>query len=80
MGDEIFSDGAVDVRAASEFTGWGRTSLYAAMADGRLPFVRLGKRRLVPRRALVELLRANVVQSPPARSRAHPSGMTLTGR
>ena len=49
-------DGALTLRGASEFTGLGRTRLYELIGSGRLRSVRVGNRRLIPRRALVALL------------------------
>ena len=50
------ADGAVGIEEARRFSGLGRTVLYQLMTQGRLPFVKVGARRLIPRRALVALL------------------------
>lgn len=55
-----FGDGAMTVAQALVFSGIGRTRLYRLMADGELPYARVGTRRLIPRRALVDLLTRSV--------------------
>ncbi|HYH66503.1 MAG TPA: helix-turn-helix domain-containing protein [Urbifossiella sp.] len=57
---ELLADGAVDVRGAEALSAVSRSGLYALMAAGRLPWTQVGKKRLIPRRALVELLAKNV--------------------
>lgn len=60
----ICSDGTLSLPEAIEFTGLGRSELYLRMDDGRLPFVKHGRRRLIPRRALVQMLEAGLVNGP----------------
>jgi excisionase family DNA binding protein len=52
----------ISVREAARISGVGRTKLYALMADGRLKFIKIDKRRLVVRRSISAL--AN--ECPPA--------------
>ena len=52
----ILKDGTMGVSDAVEFTRLGRATLYRLMDDGKLPWVKIGTRRLIPRRALIELL------------------------
>jgi excisionase family DNA binding protein len=54
--DELLQDGAIGIEEARKFTGLGRSVLYDLMSKGRLPFTKIGARRLIPRRALVEVL------------------------
>lgn len=54
------ADGAMTVNAAAEFTGISRTRLYEFMGDAQLPFTVIGGRRLIPKRALVDLLNGNL--------------------
>jgi excisionase family DNA binding protein len=42
-GDQL----AASIQRASEISGLGRSSLYEAMKDGDLPYVKVGKRRLI---------------------------------
>ena len=58
---DLLRDGALTVDEAVVWSGIRRTRLYAAMSDGRLPFVQLGKRRLIPRAALQDLLAEGLV-------------------
>jgi excisionase family DNA binding protein len=53
---EVLSDGCVGIHEAVRFSGLSRSTLYAAMDIGELAFVKIGRRRLLPRRALVEWL------------------------
>jgi excisionase family DNA binding protein len=66
--DEILEDGAVSIEEARRFSGIGRTALYGLMQSGRLPFAKIGARRLVPRRALVQLLAEGLTKPVAARS------------
>jgi excisionase family DNA binding protein len=56
FGTEALADGCLSLREAAYFSGVGRSTIYGAMESGALPFVKIGRRRLVPRRALVEWL------------------------
>jgi excisionase family DNA binding protein len=44
------------------FTRLSRSTLYSLMQAGELPYVVLGRRRLIPRAALVELARRGLVR------------------
>lgn len=46
----------VTLPEAAALLAVGRTKLYELVSDGRLPTVRLGRRRLVPASALVALV------------------------
>ncbi len=59
--ESLVEDGAVTVSEAVVWSGVGRTRLYAEMADGNLPFVQKGRRRLIPRKALRQLLAESLV-------------------
>jgi excisionase family DNA binding protein len=58
---KLVGEGAVDVPAACEFTGLGRTFLYGLMGRGELRYVKAGKRRLIPRAELVRILAEGLV-------------------
>jgi excisionase family DNA binding protein len=58
---ELVIDGLMTLREVQDFTRLSRTDLYTRMTRGELPFVKLGKRRLVPRRAVVDLAAAGLV-------------------
>lgn len=53
--------GMESIRSAMAFSRLSRTELYAMMGDGRLPFVKHGRRRLIPRAALIRALEAGLV-------------------
>ncbi len=46
-------DGLCSVGEACKFLAVGRSTLYGAMDRGELPYVKIGKARRIPRRALV---------------------------
>ena len=52
----LVSDGVLDVRAACGLLGISRTAVYDLMRTGNLPFINLGRRRLIPKRAVISLL------------------------
>lgn len=56
----LVAEGLVDVREAARFTGLSRSKLYQLMDGGHLPYVKIGKARRIPRRALVEFAAANL--------------------
>jgi len=53
---ELAADGALPLPEAVKFTGCSRSVLYEQMQQGELRFVTVGRRRLIPKRALVEFL------------------------
>ena len=54
---DLLSDGALGLNGpAEEFSGLSRAFLYRENQAGRLPFVKQGRRTLIPRRALVKML------------------------
>jgi hypothetical protein len=57
---ELASDGFMSVSAAVSFAGISKSELYRAMGDGRLAWTPWGRRRLVSRRSLTELLTARM--------------------
>ena len=57
---ELLEDGLVSVAEAAQFLSLSRSSLYVLMDAGRLAYVKLGRARRIPRRALIELVRANL--------------------
>ncbi len=57
----LVEDGACSLREAVRLSGVGRSVLYEMMRTGDLPYVKLGARRLIPRRALRDLLAEHLV-------------------
>ena len=51
----LVEDGLVKVPEAAAFLRLSRSNLYAMMERGELPFVKIGRSRRIPRRALVQL-------------------------
>ena len=58
---ELVADGAMPVNEATKFSGMSRSFLYAEMEAGRLAYLKLGRARRIPRRALLKLMAGNVV-------------------
>lgn len=46
---------------AARLMGVKRTFIYELMGSGQLAFIKLGRRRLIPRRAITDLLGRNLV-------------------
>lgn len=59
--EALVQDGAMDVPDACKFTGLGRSFLYALMEQGKIKFIKLGKRRLLPRAEVTRLLAEHVM-------------------
>ncbi len=51
----LVSDGLMTIREAAEFLRLSPSTLYTLMDHGELAFVKLGRSRRIPRRALVDL-------------------------
>jgi excisionase family DNA binding protein len=51
----LLVEGLVTVKEAGQFLGLSVASVYNLMGRGELPYVKLGRSRRIPRRALVEL-------------------------
>ena len=56
MGTKDIGRMAVSLEEARQALGVSRTLIYRMADDGRLPTIRLGRRRLVPIRKLEEML------------------------
>jgi excisionase family DNA binding protein len=50
-----------DVPGAAEYTTFSRTFVYELMDSGRLPYSKVGRRRVISKASLDALLRQNVV-------------------
>jgi excisionase family DNA binding protein len=60
--DDLFADGCVSVPQAKEITTLSRSTLYGLMERGELVYTTVGRRRLIPRRALIELCQRGLVR------------------
>ncbi len=52
---DVVAEGLLTVTDAARFLSVSRSKLYEMMDRGELPYVKLGRSRRIPRRALVEL-------------------------
>lgn len=59
--EHLCADGLLTVAEATQFIGLGKSMLYQLMERGRLPYVRIGRARRIPKRALVQLAAGNLV-------------------
>jgi len=57
---ELVVDGLEKIKDAATFLRISVASLYKMMDRGELPFVKIGRSRRIPRRALVELAASNL--------------------
>jgi excisionase family DNA binding protein len=57
----MVADGLRTIPEAQEFTRLSRSALYMLMERGELAYTRIGRRRLIPHRALVELAQRGLV-------------------
>jgi excisionase family DNA binding protein len=65
---ELLGDGCFTIEEAVRFSGLGRSFLYEQMKAGRLPYVKVGAARRVPRRALQRFLAEHLVVGRQART------------
>lgn len=56
----LVAEGLLTVREAQRFLGIGRSKLYQLMADGQLPYVRIGSVRRLPRAGLIDYATRNL--------------------
>ena len=56
----LLEDGVMTVPEGQQFSRLSRGALYALMERGELPYVKLGKRRMI-RRALLEMMECGLV-------------------
>ena len=54
--DDVWADGGMTIAEAVRFAGIGRSTMYVEMDADRLPYTKVGRRRIVARRGLVALL------------------------
>lgn len=58
------------ISEAAQAIGIGRSTIYKLINEGELPIVRLGKRVLIPRASILELLRMEAPVPPTVEPRA----------
>ncbi|MHB1424800.1 MAG: helix-turn-helix domain-containing protein [Gemmataceae bacterium] len=57
----LLGDGLRTIEEAKNFTRLSRATLYLLMERGELAYTTIGRRRLIPHRALIELARRKLV-------------------
>ena len=60
---ELLEGGMLKIGDAVAFSGLGRTRIYDAMSAGRLSYVQYGRRRLIPKKALLLLLAEGLIEA-----------------
>jgi excisionase family DNA binding protein len=60
-GVEAVGGGLFTVTEATEFSRVSRSLLYSLMDSGELAYTKVGRRRLIPRRGLLEMLSRGLV-------------------
>lgn len=73
MTDEMLADGLMTVKEAASFLRLGVSTVYEQMDAGRLGYVKIGRARRIPKRAVIELAKASYV-GPPATCNVAGSG------
>jgi excisionase family DNA binding protein len=58
----LVADGLMTVLQAAKFLGLSRAKVYQLMDQGLLAYVKIGRSRRIPRRALVELAAQHLVR------------------
>jgi len=64
--EAMCADGCMSVKEAEAFAGVSDSLIYEWLDAGILPSVRLGRRRVIPRKALVAYLAKNMTAADPA--------------
>jgi len=59
--EDLVKDGMRTVGQAAEFLSIGRSKVYALMENGELAYVKFGKARRIPLRALVDYAAKHVI-------------------
>jgi excisionase family DNA binding protein len=59
----LMADGLDTVPAAAKFLGISRTAMYSLMEKGLLDYVKIGKSRRIPHRAVLEFAARNLISS-----------------
>jgi excisionase family DNA binding protein len=58
--DDLVAEGLLTVQEAADFLSVSRSKLYELMDHGELEFVKIGRSRRIPRRAVVALAASNL--------------------
>jgi excisionase family DNA binding protein len=62
--DDLLRHGLRTIREAQDYTRLSRATLYSLMDKGELVYTTIGRRRLIPYQALVELAARKLVGRP----------------
>lgn len=76
--EELVADGLCTVNEAVQFWGVKKSLVYAMMERGDIPYVRIGRRRLIPRRFLMQFAAENLVVRKAGHTIEHMAGADMT--
>lgn len=57
----LVAEGLVNVPEAARFLHLSRSTIYSLMEAGKLPYIRIGRSRRIPRRSLMQLAVSGLV-------------------
>jgi excisionase family DNA binding protein len=57
---DLLANGLQRVKEVAKFCGVSRAQVYRLMENGELPYVKLGKCRRIPQRAVLEMVNRNL--------------------
>ena len=60
---DLVSDGCLSLKEAARISQLSRAYLYQLMRGGKLLYLKVGSRRLIPRRALLDFLAGHVANA-----------------
>ena len=61
--EPIVADGLLTIKEAGAFLKVSRATIYTLMDSGDLPFVKIGRARRIPKRAVIEFAQRNLFGS-----------------
>jgi excisionase family DNA binding protein len=59
--EQLVADGLLGIEDARKFLSCSRSTLYGLMDSGKIKFLKVGRNRRIPRRALLEFASAQLV-------------------
>ena len=60
--DILVKEGLSSVSESASYLGVSRSTVYMLMETGRLPYVKIGRSRRIPKQALIDFVKANLYQ------------------
>lgn len=57
----LLEDGLLRIKEAADFSGWSVAFIYKLMRQNELAYVKVGRSRRIPRRALINLAEKHLI-------------------